>query len=149
MTELKVEYNSEGVFGLLKKPFKQLERLDLYVPNDFYHHFGGFVRNNTQIKKMRIFEMSQEFVDEIGSNLANLEDLSVELVNVVNEARFENVKHLEIRQFTNQPMDQLSFPRLETLKVAFTDNYKVELFGRALIMWMNFLQRHPNITFEM
>lgn len=141
-----IGYNGDGGFFVGHLPY--LKSMELYTSSQKYIEYRELIQSNPQIQSLKMNELTQDFGREISDNLLNLECLEVSKINIVNEISFKNVKRLEIRQFANESMEYLSFPRLEILKVKCVENYKSELFSTGISIWAEFIKRHPNVTYE-
>lgn len=101
-----------------------------------------FVKN-PQIRSLIYGSQLNETIHVISENLPNLERLSVSSIGLkIEPVQFDHVKHLIVESDDPLPVDKLSFPRLEALKIYYTRKFEN---GSARDSVTSFFKNHQNI----
>lgn len=102
--------------------------------------------------QIQIFIYSVEllggFIHEISKNLPNLEELTIRDIKFdIEPVQFGRVKHFALRSGARNPVDKLSFPLLETLKMSYSINCvgASARSGNSRELWLTFFKNHQNI----
>lgn len=121
-----------------------LQHLEIHMYSNKLPKFEEMLRKNPQLQSLQIHDdFTRDTCNVISKHALNLRNLSASQVNGIDEAvRFENVKQFEIRSYTYQSIQYLSFPQLESLILILGST---ELSGNHSLIWIEFVRRHSNL----
>lgn len=102
--------------------------------------FIDLIRNNSQIRDIKIFDDNYEFVNNVNALLPQLETLTLSNLNIQSELteniRFENVTKFSIKKGNGSP-NKLHFPKLQSLHIDYN--------SERLLAWIDFLREHEHL----
>lgn len=129
-------------FSYIDCELPHLEYLDIFVFNDAWKQnasIEGLIRKNPQIKCLVSYGFPSNYAKVLNKLLPHLEKLTLHGLDIGNETlRFENVKHFTSVVASPISIEQLSFPRLESLTFHYWTSF--------LNAWISFLERHQHLT---
>lgn len=99
--------------------FEHLQHLALHSYAGQYHQFKNWLIENSQIRCLGLSQLTSDISDTINEHLPNVEALEMLTVAtwMENPARFENIKDLQISEYCKEPLDLVTFSRLESLRI--------------------------------
>lgn len=140
-----VRFDGYYDYDYINCEFPHLEHLDMAIESestwDGREQIEGLIRKNPQIKSFGIAGLpmsSRKYFPILNQLLPNIERFNINwLYSEGPEVRFENVRHLSVRNYIPAAVPVL-FPRLESVKFRF----KTDRFGDS----QTFFRKHPNLT---
>lgn len=130
-------------FKFISCEFPRLESFRFFDSYDYRQNYDlvvKFLEKNPQIRSFDVSYLTPKLCDAISDHLPNLQSLTmnVKYLQRMNDTTIEHVKHLEMKQRQFDFINKLLFPRLESLKIAYTKEPHADL--------IEFYRKHGNIN---
>lgn len=143
LIRLKLNLYSAIDYSFIDKEFRHLNQLQIFTTSEAWTRktqikIEGFFRKNPQITTIDMAAFPDEYIIKINQLLPNLHSLTIDAFDIIDTVEFEHVKHFELVVISPVPIDKLSFPRLESLKMGF--------FTESSDQWAAFFRRHQSVS---
>lgn len=103
------------------------------------HQIEGLMTKNPQINSIELEHFPKDYMKGISAILPNLDSLKVNSFDIGDDTlHFDRIKHFDLNDAIPGSIGRLSFAMLESLEIKYNSAFFSE--------WMNFLQRHRNIS---
>lgn len=141
---IKLVLSETASFQIIDCEFPQLGDVSLSLFDDTISEenqklIQGFVKKNSQIKSLSLFDSSWKNVEYFSQHLSNLVNLSLDSLNDVksNKIEFKSVKNVKIFEENGKYATKLSFPQLENIHFRYSFHHRHE--------WTNFFRKHQTV----
>lgn len=142
LRHLRLILNSNIDYSFITFEYPHLDYLSMVVSNDVWkrkERIEGLLRKNPQIRSIKIQYGPMDYAKDINQFLPKLENLSLHTFDLgKNYVHFENVRNFVLSTRSPRSIENLSFARLETLKMEYSSAFFDE--------WVAFFKQHSNLS---
>lgn len=141
LRRLTLNLETAASYHLVDCELVYLESVDIRISFTSWKHEDrilGFLTKNSKIKSITLYNFSPKYVNIINVVLANLENVTLNTVNVGgHKIRFKNVKNVVLHGNYRDYTTKLSFPQLKSIQIFYSPD--------LLDGWDRFFKKHRKL----